>query len=141
MAGKRGSAGDSMEHASDGEAELKAELLTRLSQLSYRELLTLTLNHAFGPRSGEQPSRRVSRSVGTVEAQTDFGTDWTKVEATCPKCGKHGKVDPDFGVIRKSDGTTRKQSWCRDCRNATSYHKRLNPADPSSTAAKRGPRK
>lgn len=142
MAGKRGSAGDSVEHASDSEADLKAELLARLSRLSYRELLTLTLDHAFGARSGEGLTVRDSRSLGVAEAQSAYEVDWSKVDATCPKCGKHGKVDPEFGLIKKPDGSMRKQSWCRDCRNGTSYHKTLAGAQAAGKAqAKQRPRK
>lgn len=47
--------------------------------------------------------------------------NWKKVPHTCPKCGKQGHVDPDFGV-RVVRGIERLQSWCHDCRATTNYY-------------------
>lgn len=35
--------------------------------------------------------------------------------AECPRCGKRGPIDRDFGT-RVMRGTLWPQSWCRDCR-------------------------
>ncbi len=109
-----GGAGSGSELSED---QLKAELLARLGQLSYLELLTLTLDMALGSRAtvgarGSRPRsvmQRVRPAVGEV-------VDWTKVKATCPRCGKTGRVQPDFGTARRRNGTVRPQSHCRACR-------------------------
>jgi hypothetical protein len=49
--------------------------------------------------------------------------DWKKMERTCPKCGKKGTIDPDFGV-RVVRGVERHQSWCKECRANTDYTKK-----------------
>lgn len=57
------------------------------------------------------------------EARARKPVDWTTVERTCPKCGRVGKVDPDFGV-KMYRGEPHPQSWCKDCRAGTNYHAR-----------------
>jgi hypothetical protein len=161
MAGKRGSTGDPTPGAADAEEALKAELLARLSRMSYRDLLALTLDATLGARTGVTYEVRDSRPIGVVEAGNDAARrrrarpakppevedapteepNWQRVEATCPKCGKEGMVIPDFGLARRADGSYRPQSWCRDCRNGTSYHPPRKAAEPKVTAAKRGPGK
>ena len=34
----------------------------------------------------------------------------------CPKCGKRGELEEDFGLRNMGDGTVRSQSQCRTCR-------------------------
>ena len=36
--------------------------------------------------------------------------------ATCPRCGREGRVHADFG-LRRVGGKLRAQSWCRACRS------------------------
>lgn len=48
-------------------------------------------------------------------------SDWTKVRHACPRCGREGPVDPDFGVVNRR-GVPKGQSWCKSCRSTTSYY-------------------
>ena len=120
MSGNRGDKG-----GSGSDDELKAELLARLGQLSYRELLTMTLNMALGPRTAPTEVRDSRPRSATPAARsaadkptTDGPVDWTRVMATCPKCGRTGPVLPDFGISRRRTGSERAQSWCRKCRKS-----------------------
>lgn len=51
-----------------------------------------------------------------------YNARWKDVITTCTKCGKIGRVDPDFGV-RVVRGLEHKQSWCKECRAATNYYR------------------
>ncbi len=64
----------------------------------------------------------------TPKPAQQFSPHWKKVEHTCPKCGLHGFVDPDFGV-RVARGIERKQSWCFDCRAKTNYYNKERLTD------------
>ncbi|MFZ5472210.1 MAG: hypothetical protein ACOZIN_22490 [Myxococcota bacterium] len=42
-----------------------------------------------------------------------------RATATCPRCGRHGHLDTEFGT-RRLQGKERPQSWCRACRSRPS---------------------
>jgi hypothetical protein len=84
-----------------------------LGELSREDLLEILARELLEKRSREkakvQPTPPQSR------------TDWARVFHTCPKCGFHGAVDPEFGV-RMVRGVEQKQSYCKRCRATLSYY-------------------
>lgn len=76
------------------------------------------LEEKFPDHSRREHRKFLMESMG---GQNDVEEE-EEIETECPKCEKtakgHEEVDELFGFRTMSDGKTRVQSWCKECKNS-----------------------